>query len=97
MPDDADNGKPTKTRQKELPGIGTAMIPEISRAVKKYLEHRDDFQSAADRVGKAKDKVIELMNEHKIEAYRAHGFVAQLTHGKDGLKVRSLEVEAVED
>jgi hypothetical protein len=83
----------SRAGQQEIPGAveQSHKIPAITRAAKAYVEARSAFQEAATDVAEKKAALIDVMKRNEKDSYMTKGMTIQLTHGKDGVKVKATE------
>jgi len=69
-------GKKSQGRQEYLPGDGMKpkLVPEIDRAVEKYVEVRDSRMDLTEKEVEARDEVAGLMAKHELKRYRSDGY-----------------------
>ena len=65
----------------------TPRIPELTDAAEKYADIRDKRMALTDKEVDAKTKVMTLMKEHKLEAYRDDDLLVTFEN-KENIKVK---------
>jgi hypothetical protein len=61
--------QPLLKKQLEIAGAERPSVPDLDSAVMELGEAKDQRQSALDRVREADARVLELLNEHELDAY----------------------------
>lgn len=96
------SGKKQQHAASELPGmvgkgVERVSIPEINRAISRYVKARDERMELTRKEVDAKTALIEAMKENKaklatdsegVMIYKHDDLVCTLKHGKDEVKVK---------
>lgn len=78
----------TIARQADLPGMTDRKLKDIHEAALVYADARDARVAASAPEVDAKQKLLELMKQHKIEHYKFDGVECDLIHEKENVKVK---------
>ena len=89
--------KPKK--QKELPGVVDEInhFPDITRAARRLLELRADWQELGGKIERANGRTLLLMHEHGITHYIGGGLRLEIVPTKEKLKIREAGEEVESD
>lgn len=90
-----------RRKQTSIPGTEPKTIPEVSEAAEAYREARDTRMAMTDQEVSAHDKLLAVMEQHKLEHYKdadaSPPFEVKLKIGKKKVKVKSLGAPDDED
>ena len=84
-----------KAKQQHLEGMAPPSIPEIDAAADAFVDARNAFMRAKDKMNERKEICAALMKRHSLQAYEYDGKIAKFEH-KDNLKVAAIKKDADE-
>lgn len=78
-------------RQTELPGMESKKIPELDTLMEQLFKQGKKISKLRTDIGETKAKVIELLEKHKVDAYKdataVPPLIAKLSAKKSSVKV----------
>lgn len=86
-------------RQEPLPGQELPVHKDIQKAAEDYLDRLDESWDARESFDKAKDKLRDVMKQHKLPTYTdPHTRITvTITEGEEKIKVKRLRSDAEAD